>query len=69
MGYSAEPAGLFGFQTRYRPIVAPVEVSPVTYVQPIYRSTSDPYAMPTVRYEVPVTKAYYAPSSVYLPRY
>jgi hypothetical protein len=39
VGYTAEPAGLFGFSTRYRPIVAsgatPVAVKPVTVANPV----------------------------------
>ena len=74
VGYSAEPAGLFGFQTRYRPVVAPVAVAPVTYVQPVYRSTvyhstvyhstaeRDP--APAVPYATPVATPYYQPAPV-----
>lgn len=70
VGYTAEPAGVLGWRTRYRPVVAPVQVAPVTYVKPVYTSSVDPYKMPEVRYQTPVVNSYYVPTvPAYLPRY
>ena len=49
VGYTVEPAGLFGLQTRYRAVVAPVAVKPIQYVQPVYRSSFDPYSTSPAR--------------------
>ena len=74
VGYTAEPAGVFGLRTRYRPVVAPVArpvavtpvaVQPVTVVKPV---TVVQPTTPIVRYTAPpVVQTYYAPAPVVAP--
>ena len=73
VGYSAEPAGLFGLRTRYRPVVAPVAtpvaVTPVAVapvaVKPV---TVVPSPAPVVRYAAPpVVQTYYTPAPAVAP--
>ena len=63
VGYTAEPAGLFGLRTRVRPIVAPV-ATPVAVTQvavtpvavnpvPVKQVTVVPPPTPVVRYSSP----------------
>ena len=66
VGHTVEPAGLFGFRTRVRPIVAPVvtpvAVKPVTVVRPV---VVVPSRAPVVRYTTPaVVPTYYVPAPV-----
>ena len=65
VGYTAEPAGLFGFRTAYRPIVSNVPVTTTVTATPApvvsYRPAT--YVAPAA-VTVPVT-SYYAPSYVW----
>ena len=62
VGYTAEPAGLFGLRTRVRPIVAPVATPVAVTPVPVKQVTVVPPPTPVVRYSAsPVVQTYYTP--------
>ena len=75
VGYAAEPAGLFGFRTNYRPIVGNVPVKKTVTVQqtpvyvapaPVYVRPAPVYVRPAPVYVQPAPVAYPAPATSYL---
>lgn len=64
VGYTAQPAGLFGLRTRITPVVAPVAAAPVGYVAPARVVQYRAPVAPAIRYRAPVTTTLYTPAPV-----